>query len=372
MTRPSERGVPLKNLLAVRGLIDDAPLLAEAIVDTVREPLLLLDPDLKVVLANRSFYLTFKIAPEETLDRMFYELGNGQWNIPRLRALLEDIIPKNNCVFDYEVTHEFPGIRDKVMRLNASKLRRRQDQADLILLAIEDITALREGQQELERLLRQREVLVQEIHHRVKNNLQTIVSLLSLHAGYTDNVHAKSALAEAGERVQAIARLHERLYASDNLSEVNVGEYLRSLAEDLRNLHARPEIQFEVDTQDIVLDMERAAPLALLANELISNSLKHAFPEPPGGGGEVKLSIRYWPNRVHKGEPLDESLCLLEIQDNGVGFPAGLDAETSTSMGLRLVRLLTRQLQGSYECTVANGVRWAITFPLAGKTGGAG
>src|SRR5438067_4207199 len=165
MTQQRETGVLLKHLLSVRGLTDDAPLVAQAIVDTVRQPLLLLDPNLQVVLANRSFYLTFKVEPAETLHWMVYELGNGQWNIPPLRELLEDIIPKNNAFFDYEVTHNFPDIGRKVMLLNGKKLRRRERQDELILLVIEDITALHQRQEELERLVRQREILVQEVHH---------------------------------------------------------------------------------------------------------------------------------------------------------------------------------------------------------------
>src|SRR5581483_1965245 len=163
---------PLKDLLSLRGLIEDAPLLAEAIVDTVQDSVLLLDPMLKVILANRSFYLRFKVEPVETLGRKLYELGNGQWNIPKLKTLLEDILPSNSAFSGYEVTHAFPEIGQKVMRLNARKLRRRKDQADLILLAIEDVTALHDRELELQLLVREKEALVQEIHHRVKNNLQ--------------------------------------------------------------------------------------------------------------------------------------------------------------------------------------------------------
>ena len=354
--------------LSDRGLIDDAPLLAEAIVDTIRQPLLLLDPNLKLVLANRGFYLTFHADPEETVERKVYDLGNGQWDIPRLRELLEEIIPKNNSFSDYEVTHSFPEIGRKVMLLNGRKLRRRKDQSDLILLAIEDITALYERQEELRRVARGKEVLVQEVHHRVKNNLQTIVTLLNLHSGYADDVHVTNALAEAGERVQAIVRLHERLYVSGNLGEVNVGYYLRGLAEDLKSFHSRPEISFEIVTEDMVLDMERATPLALIANELILNCLKHAF--PARRAGRVDVSLRYVRNSVTKGQNLDDGLGVLQVQDNGVAFPPGVNAEKNHSMGLDIVRLLTKQLHGKSECVVANGVTWTVTFPLHGPETG--
>jgi two-component system, chemotaxis family, CheB/CheR fusion protein len=113
--------------LSLRGLIEEAELLAEAMVDTVRESLLVLDHSLRIRLASRSFYLTFRVAPEETLDRLVYEIGEGQWNIPRLRQFLEDILPHDGCFRDFEVTHDFPQIGRKTMLLNARKLRRRED-----------------------------------------------------------------------------------------------------------------------------------------------------------------------------------------------------------------------------------------------------
>src|SRR5689334_7655333 len=118
MPAEPERGT-LRDLLSLRGLIEEAPHLAEAIVDTVQDSVLLLDTMLKVVLANRSFYVAFKVEPAETLEWMVYDLGDGQWNIPELRTLLEDILPSNSSFSGYEVTHTFPQIGRKVMRLNA-------------------------------------------------------------------------------------------------------------------------------------------------------------------------------------------------------------------------------------------------------------
>src|SRR6478609_4374964 len=139
MVPPQHHPAPLSAGLSLRGLIEEAELLAEAIVDTVRESLLVLDHGLCVRLASRSFYLTFRVTPEETLDRSLYEIGDGQWDILGLRQLLEEILPKNDSFRDFELTNEFPQIGLKTMTLNARKLRRRDDQEDLILLAIEDV-----------------------------------------------------------------------------------------------------------------------------------------------------------------------------------------------------------------------------------------
>ncbi len=129
----------ISKLKKVEHLGETARLFAESIVDTVREPLLILNERLKVVSANRSFYKTFKTSQEETEHNLVYNIGNGQWNIPKLRELLEEIIPKNNSFDDFEVAHNFPGIGQKTMLLNA-RMVEQVDQQKLILLAIEDIT----------------------------------------------------------------------------------------------------------------------------------------------------------------------------------------------------------------------------------------
>ena len=127
--------------------IAEAKAFAESIVDTVREPLVVLDADLRVQSANRSFYQTFQVTPEETTGRLIYELGNGQWDIPALRELLEKILPQNTAFNDFEVEHEFPAIGRKTMLLNARRVHREGDRTELILLAIEDITERKQAEE---------------------------------------------------------------------------------------------------------------------------------------------------------------------------------------------------------------------------------
>jgi PAS domain S-box-containing protein len=130
-------------------LIEDARKYAESVVETVREPLVVLTADLRVKTANRSFYQTFKVKPEETENRHIYELGNGQWDIPRLRSLLEEILPQNTSFHDYEVEHDFPAIGPKIMLLNAHRLYRDGNHTELILLALEDITERKQAEEGL-------------------------------------------------------------------------------------------------------------------------------------------------------------------------------------------------------------------------------
>jgi nitrogen-specific signal transduction histidine kinase len=153
--------------------------LAQAIVDTVREPLLVLDKDLRVLAASRSFYQTFKVAQSSTHGQHLYALGDGQWDIPALRLLLEKIVPEQGVMEDYEVEHEFPEIGKHTMLLNARKVFYEGNSHTTILLGIEDVTnrrALEREKEELlqkqQALLREKDVLLEELEHRVGNSLQ--------------------------------------------------------------------------------------------------------------------------------------------------------------------------------------------------------
>jgi two-component sensor histidine kinase len=181
--------------------------------------------------------------------------------------------------------------------LNAAPVLDSTGQIVGISAALTDITErkqmeqqLRVSEQNLAALVEEKQTLVQETHHRVKNKLQTIVSLLSLHAGQARNRQVIEVLSEAGGGVQAIARLDERLYTSATLTDIHFGEYLRNLTEELRRLHGRAEIAVQVLTEDIVLGMDTAIPLGLIANGLILNCFKHAFPADRFGQVTVSSS----------------------------------------------------------------------------------
>ena len=185
--------------------------LAEAIVDAIREPLLVLDPDLRVIVASRSFYRTFAVTPRKTEGQLVFELGDGQWNIPGLRALLEDIIPKRRTVEAYEVEHEFQTIGRRVMLLNARRLFDEDGSASAILLAIEDVTRRRDAEHEKDDLLQQKEILLQEMQHRVANSLQIIASILLLKARTVQSEETRLHLHDAHQRVMSVATVQQQL-----------------------------------------------------------------------------------------------------------------------------------------------------------------
>ena len=162
--------------------VQDAWTLAHAIVDTVREPLVVLGQDLRVIAASQSFYLTFKVKADDTLGKLLYDLGDGQWDIPKLRLLLGKILPEQGAMENYEVEHDFPTIGRRTMLLNARKVFYETGTASTILLGIEDITQKRTLENEKDDLIRQKQMLLEELEHRVVNSLQIIASIIMLKA----------------------------------------------------------------------------------------------------------------------------------------------------------------------------------------------
>ncbi|MGC2659382.1 MAG: chemotaxis protein CheB [Bryobacteraceae bacterium] len=238
-----------------------------------------------------------------------------------------------------------------------------------------DVTLRREQEEELRASLLEKDNLVREIHHRVKNNLQVIVSLLSLQSRYTDDPHVLAAFEEAGTRLRAIAHIHERLYASDDLSQVDFAPYITGLAHELIQLHssAPDQVSLDMDLAEMVLHIEQALPLGLIANELLSNGLKHGLHEKPGRL-RIKLAYLPDPSKSETGEALESGSALLQVVDTGPGLPPGLDAAATKSLGLRLVSMLVRQLRGTLEIGKGPGARFSIKFPLEvdGRTDGGG
>jgi hypothetical protein len=207
--------------------------LEEAIVDTVREPLIVLDDQLSVVAASRSFYHAFKVTRQDTEGRPLYELGDGQWNIPALRALLEDIIPRHTTIEAYEVEHDFPTIGRRTMLLNARKVFYEGNNSTSLLVAIEDVTERRTLEREKDELLRQKDFLLEEMNHRINNSLQIIASILLLKAQTVQSEETRRHLEAAHERVMSVAAVQEQLHPTPFGAEIEVKNYLTRLCESL-------------------------------------------------------------------------------------------------------------------------------------------
>jgi len=213
-----------------------------------------------------------------------------------------------------------------------------------------DVTARHKVEEALRASLREKEVLLREIHHRVKNNMQVITSLLNLQAKSISDGPVRALFDESKARVASMALIHEKLYRSEDLASIDFGAYTAGLARDLVRLYDRPEIGVSVDMGGVFLDVNLGVPCGLIINELISNSLKHAF--PGGRRGTIRVGMREGP----------EGAIVLTVSDDGIGLPAGFDVRESESLGLQLVMVLSGQIRGSVEVGSGPGAAFFIRF----------
>jgi PAS domain S-box-containing protein len=220
-----------------------------------------------------------------------------------------------------------------------------------------DITERHLAEEAMKASLAEKEVLLQEIHHRVKNNLQTVSSLLQLQQREVQEPALRAVFAEADSRVRAMALVHEQLYQRELLSELDFGHYLRCLVEQL--LHsgaAELSLSLELELQPLLLPVDAAIPLALITSELLTNALKYAYRDR--GGGMLRIVLK----------SAGPAQLVLEVADDGPGLPEGFDPMAAHSLGLRLVQMLALQLDAEVQFARASGESGAscrITAPLA-------
>jgi len=220
-------------------------------------------------------------------------------------------------------------------------------QGALVCVA-QDISERKAAEEKLRRSLEEKEVLIREIHHRVKNNLQVISSLLSAQAREVGDDAVRERFAETQDRIRSMAAIHERLYQSDDLARVDFDEYLAGLLDDLFRSHRTDNIDRSLEADQHPLPIDQAIPAGLIVNELVTNALEHAFPD--GRGGTVVVLYR-----------ADADEATLVVEDDGQGTAA---LASEGTLGLRLVRGLTRQLRGTLSTDTESGVTVKITFPL--------
>jgi two-component sensor histidine kinase len=276
--------------------VEDGHALARAIVDTIREPLLVLDKDLRVIAASRSFYVTFKMSRGDVQGHLVYMLGEGQWNIPQLRLLLETILPQHAVMEAYE--------------------------------------------RETKELLQQKEVLLQEMQHRVANSLQIIASILLLKARTVRSEETRLHLHDAHQRVMSVAAVQQQLQASRHGESIELGPYLSRLCESLAAsmIGGTRPISLKVDAASGTASTGDAISLGLIVTELVINALKHAFLHDRSDGRIIvsyEASAAGW---------------RLAVSDNGNGKAPG---GSKRGLGTSIVEALGRQLGAQVE--VASG-----------------
>ena len=219
-----------------------------------------------------------------------------------------------------------------------------------ILGAIQDITDRKRAEEEMAASLQEKEVLLKEIHHRVKNNLQIISSLLSLQSENINSENPASTFRESQDRIRSMALIHEKLYQSKDISRIDFDGYVRSLTSYLSHSYAAGRnVSVAIDIEGVSLGIDTAIPCGLIINELVSNSLKYAFRD--GRHGELRIGLVQNHDRY-----------TLTVSDNGVGFPPGLDFRNTPSLGLQLVNTLVGQLEGTIELDSLHGTTFKIVF----------
>ena len=202
--------------------------------------------------------------------------------------------------------------------------------------------------------LKEKEVLLKEVHHRVKNNMQVIISMLNLQSGYVDDEQAIEAFTKSQNRIRTMALVHQKLYQTKDLARIDFAEYIQDLTNYLLSAYGAGAgaITLKMDIEDISLSMDTALPCGMILNELITNSIKHAF--PGGRGGDIFIELHS-----------DNDNLILTVGDNGAGIPEDLDLPNAESLGLQLIDSFVEQLEGSVELNRKDGTGFRITFPMS-------
>lgn len=267
------------------------------------------------------------------------------------RKELLKVLREKGELADYELKLETKNKDLVYVSVNAHFLFDSQNQPIGFEGSLRDISARKKAELKLQKSLEEKEMLLKEIHHRVKNNLMVISSLLNLQSQYIKDKEALGIFRESQSRAKSMALIHERLYRSTDLKRIDFGDYIRTLAMDLSRTYGTDPglIKMNINVENLMLDINTAIPLGLIVNELLSNTMKHAFPN--NMEGEINLDFRRIGNEY-----------VLIVLDDGVGFPEDLDFKNTDSLGLQLVNSLTGQIGGEVELDTNKGTKFSIRF----------
>ena len=264
---------------------------------------------------------------------------------PDDRSLILKKLKKNGILERCEVDLKKRN-GDKITILLNSKL-----EGNIISGMIMDITKKKIVDEQIKKSLEEKEMLLKEIHHRVKNNLMVISSLLSLQSRYIKDETYKNIFKESQNRARSMALIHELLYQSNDLKRINFGKFINTLTGELYRMYIANQnlIKLNVDVKEVMVDINTAIPLGLIVNELVSNSMKHAFPD--GRTGQININFKEADNEY-----------VLTVEDDGIGFSENIDFKKTDSLGLRIVNSLTEQIDGEITLNKSKGSKFIIKF----------
>ena len=329
----TEKNLELEKLSLVASRTDNAVLIAS--------------PDGTIEWVNDGFIQLMGMPKEKLLNNNLSEI-NVYTNIKN--EIREAVANKHSRIFESNVTTY--NIENLWISSTLTPIYDEDGILKKLVVVDSDITAGKNMQKLIEISLKEKDVLLKEIHHRVKNNLQIIISLLNLQTGYIKDEVTLKAVKDGQSRVRSMALVHEKFYQSDELSEIDFAEYIEKLCHFIYQSYGdkTDRIHLQISGDKIGLDMDTAMPCGLLVNEIVSNSYKYAFPNQEKG--TIQIDFKKNDNKI-----------ILFIQDNGVGFPEEYDLEKSESLGMQLIQALTSQLDGDLVVSRENGTSFKISFP---------
>ena len=315
--------------------------LTRAIVDTIHEPFLVLDSDLRIIVASRSFYTKFHVTQKETQGALFYVIGDGQYNIPALRHFLSTIIPGHTTLKEYKLEHDFPTIGSRTLLISAREVMYENSTRKHLLLTMGDITDQALLEVEREKLSIQKDLMIQEMKHRMANSLQLIASILILKSEAVESLEVRTHLQDAHERIMSIA-IAERFLDTTSLNEeVEVGPYLKELCGSLSASMINGKLlTLTTQADGGMITSTSGISLGLITAELVINAIKHAFPPDTHG----TIVVAYTTNLTG---------WTLSVADDGIGMKT--NAPRKEGLGSSIVQSLARQLGATVDVITGPG-----------------
>lgn len=325
--------------------MQDPRIMAQAIVNTIPEPFVVLDDQLCIIAASRPFCTAYGLAMDDAPGRPLSSLGGGQWDIAALHALLEKIIPDHTVIDGFEIEYDFPDRGRRTILVTARQMSDELGINTKILLVCTDITARRSIEQEkdqllrqTEELLRQKDVLLQELQHRVANSLQIIASILLLKARVVSSEETRQHLQDAHQRVLSVAEIQRHLHASEGINKVEVSSYLTKLCGSLASsmIGENQPITVKVISDAGMIGSDQAVSVGLIVTELVINAIKYAFPSLKT---DAVILVTYEINGAD---------WRLIVADNGVGITRHV-GHSRSGLGTVIVQALVKQLDAVME-----------------------
>lgn len=307
----------------------------------------ILDAEHRVVKVNQAMADSLGVSPEEAISKHCYEVVHGT-DYP-IDNCPHSLLLADGSQHTSEIQEDNLG---GYFLVTATPIEDNEGNVVGSVHVARDITKRIETENELRKALEDKDVLMKEIHHRVKNNLAVMSSLLNLQSRYITDEAVRDIFKDSQSRAKTMALIHEKLYRSGDLKRINIKEYIEDLSRNLSHIHLpkHHDVDLILDLENLMLDVDTAIPLGLIINELLTNSMKHAF--PGNKKGIIKVYFR----------KLEDDELLLEVKDNGIGLPSDFKVENSDSLGLRLIYSLTDQINGQIEVNGCDGADFSIKF----------